>query len=254
MQPPDAWGLIGTEKKLEHNIRKLIALQDYDFAIYQIKQKQNAIPGRLKALEHDLKQKERQLDEDLSDVDGIRRERRQLEQDIADLDSRINKSKVKLSNIKSNKEYTAALKEIEDLGREKSQREDRLLEIMETAEAVESKCKAIQDERDAFRKKYEQDQAEIEKEMEALSQEIKVRESECSGIRAEIDEAILKQYDFIKERKEGIGLSSVIKGVCQTCHLSIPPQKFNELMRGTEMMSCPHCLRIIYWGDDERYK
>jgi hypothetical protein len=45
-----------------------------------------------------------------------------------------------------------------------------------------------------------------------------------------------------------------MKGVCQCCHLAIPPQKFNELIKGEKMMSCPHCMRIIYWGDDERYK
>jgi predicted nucleic acid-binding Zn-ribbon protein len=36
--------------------------------------------------------------------------------------------------------------------------------------------------------------------------------------------------------------------------MGIPPQKFNELIRGKDLMSCPYCMRIIYWGEDEGLK
>ena len=51
----------------------------------------------------------------------------------------------------------------------------------------------------------------------------------------------------------GQAISSVIQGVCQICHMGIPPQKFNELMRGEALMTCPNCNRMIYWGGDEYF-
>jgi predicted nucleic acid-binding Zn-ribbon protein len=36
--------------------------------------------------------------------------------------------------------------------------------------------------------------------------------------------------------------------------MAIPPQRFNELIRGEKLMDCPSCRRIIYWGDDGRLK
>jgi len=58
----------------------------------------------------------------------------------------------------------------------------------------------------------------------------------------------------LRLKKGGIAISPVIKGVCQMCHLGIPPQKFNELIKGETLMTCPNCMRIIYWGEDERYQ
>jgi predicted nucleic acid-binding Zn-ribbon protein len=36
--------------------------------------------------------------------------------------------------------------------------------------------------------------------------------------------------------------------------MAIPPQKFNELIRGDKLMNCPNCARIMYWAEDERYQ
>ena len=125
---------------------------------------------------------------------------------------------------------------------------------MEQAEAMEARCKDIEEERKAFRIKFEEDQQAIQKEMAVLTQDLETYVAENKRIRKQVDESVLKKYDHIKAHKEGIGLSPVVKGVCQGCHMGIPPQKFNELMRGDELMNCPHCRRIIYWGEDERYK
>jgi predicted nucleic acid-binding Zn-ribbon protein len=35
--------------------------------------------------------------------------------------------------------------------------------------------------------------------------------------------------------------------------MGIPPQAFNELIRGDKLLTCTNCSRIIYWGDDERF-
>ena len=49
--------------------------------------------------------------------------------------------------------------------------------------------------------------------------------------------------------RRGLAVVPVVKGVCQGCHMSIPPQLFNLLQRGTTMETCPTCNRIIYWSE-----
>lgn len=239
---------------MEATIRKLIVLQDCDCQTQGINEKKALGPVRLKKLEDDLKLFEQKMDEELSRLESVKKIRRQLEQEIEDLEHQLEKSKTKLANIKSNNEYKAALKEIEDLEKKKAQCEDNTLKIMEESESSEEKLQEINEQRESFRKRFEQDQKEVQEELTALEQNFKKHETARTKIRNEIDKDILKKYDFICEHKDGIGLSSVIKGVCQACHLGIPPQKFNELMRGDVLMNCPHCKRIIYWGEDERFK
>ena len=239
---------------METIIKNLIDLQGCDLELRMIQIKKTEGPARLLALEEDLKQVESQADEEIGKAEVIKKEKRQTEQTIADLETQTEKSKVKLSNIKSNKEYGAALKEIEDLGREKAICEDRALQIMEEIESLDEKCSAILEKKENQREKFEADEEKVRKEMVALEKVCKKHEKEKQRIRKEIDEELLRLYDNIFDHKEGIAVTSVCKGVCQTCHMGIPPQKFNELMRGDVLMNCPHCGRIMYWGDDERYK
>jgi predicted nucleic acid-binding Zn-ribbon protein len=101
--------------------------------------------------------------------------------------------------------------------------------------------------------KFEKERIAVLKQMEALDSDIEVLEKERVRFCQAIDVELLKRYNFLKERKGGLAVSPVIKGVCQTCHLGIPPQKFNELIRCQELLKCPNCHRMIYWGEDERF-
>jgi predicted nucleic acid-binding Zn-ribbon protein len=65
-----------------------------------------------------------------------------------------------------------------------------------------------------------------------------------------IDKELLKRYLLLQGRKGGIAIGSVIGGVCQSCHMGIPPQKFNELIKCDSLSTCPICNRIVYWGED----
>jgi predicted nucleic acid-binding Zn-ribbon protein len=105
-----------------------------------------------------------------------------------------------------------------------------------------------------MKRQFEMDRNAITRSLKALDQELHALQHERLGVSQVVDMGLLKRYDTLRKRKGGIAVSPVVQGVCQTCHLRIPPQEFNELIRGDALMTCPNCTRIIYWGDDERYK
>ena len=57
---------------------------------------------------------------------------------------------------------------------------------------------------------------------------------------------LLKKYDMLRERRNGKAVVPVISGVCQGCFMNIPPQQFNDILRGDKMFNCPTCQRILY--------
>lgn len=241
-------------KKFDAKLKALIDLQNCDTRITDIQRKKEEEPMRLRGLNDDLRTVEGKLDEELRQLETYKKERRQNEQNIDELDSRIEKSELKLSKIKSNKEYRAALKEIDDLKREKSLMEDKVIEIMELMEAGEERCADSKEETEKLKERFEKERQEILKKLKVLEKDLESLAEERAGLCQCIDEDLLKRYDYLKEHKGGLAISPVIKSVCQTCHLGIPPQRFNELIRGNELMSCPNCMRIIYWGEDERFQ
>ena len=239
---------------MEIVIKNLISLQGCDCELQVIDRKRKEGPVKIQALEEELKMVEDQANGELDKVDAIKKERREVEHEITDMEGRIDKSREKLANIKSNKEYGAVLKEIEDLERKKATLEDRALQIMEEIESLDAKYADIKKRSESHRKKFGADQKAVQKEMEALDVVFEKQEKERIRIRKHIDDDLLRLYDNLSIHKGGISVSSVLKGICQTCHMGIPQQKFNELMRGDVLMNCPHCGRIMYWGDNELFK
>ncbi|WP_161626568.1 zinc ribbon domain-containing protein [Desulfatiglans anilini] len=239
---------------MEETIRLLIGLQDCDLRIRKIHQKRAEGPEIIKQLAEKASQAEAQLQETRQGLENAKKERRARENNLDDLRSKIQKSNLKLSNIKSNKEYTAVLKEIEDLKREKAIQEDGLIEIMEELERLEKECAAGEHRLDDAKKRYESDQAQILNELSELENDLSKLLQERKTFEGSIDATLLKHYTSLMNHRGGPAVSPVIKGVCQTCRLHIPPQKFNELIRGEAVMSCPNCHRIIYWGEDERFQ
>jgi len=231
-------------------MKALVGIQDCDTRIREIQKKREEGPLKIQRLEEGLKVIESNLKEDLALLESYKQERRGLEQEIEDLENKTNKSNIKLANIKSNKEYTAGLKEISDLKAGKSLLEDKVIELMEEIEAREASFVASTKEKERLEEKVKEDRLEVLKELKALDKDLESLERERARFSQSIDEDLLSMYDSIRRHKGDVAISSVIQGVCQTCHMGIPPQKFNDLIRGDELMSCPHCKRIIYWGGD----
>jgi predicted nucleic acid-binding Zn-ribbon protein len=244
----------GEMKALEEKIRLLIALQDCDTRAKETQEKRADGPVKIQRLEEGLNIIENQLAEESKQLEAYELEKRQVERDIEDIQGHMEKSTIKLSNIKSNKEYRAALKEIDDLKAEKSLLEDKVLEIMEKTEELQEKCAASKSKRKELKESVEKDREKILKEMKALDHDLQHLKNERARFCGAIDEDLLKRYDFLRQHKGGFAISPVIKGVCQTCHMGIPPQSFNELIRGDDLMACPHCMRIIYWGENENFQ
>jgi predicted nucleic acid-binding Zn-ribbon protein len=238
---------------LEEKIRRLIELQACDKRIAELRRKIEESPSRVQALQEMLKRAEEATQAGLAQLEEAKKERRTIERQIDERESQIQKSNIKLSNIKSNKEYQAALKEIDTLKHEKTELEDKAIELMETIETLERQGSEARKQLDSVRETTTGEKARILSETNAMVEEAdqleKDRETLCGFMEADL----LKRYDFLRDRKGGVGISPVIKGICQTCHIGIPPQQFNLLLRGEELMSCPNCNRIIYWGENKAY-
>jgi predicted nucleic acid-binding Zn-ribbon protein len=237
--------------ELKENIRVVIQLQDCDNRIQVILKKKNETPLMIKALEDELKSVEMKLGEEDNLLETLKKDRRSVEQEVQDLENKIAKSNEKLSHIKSNKEYTAALKEIEDLKNIINQTEDKVIQLMEEIEEAEKRCRANKVKQKDLKKDFETKKQEIAIELESLEKDLKNLEREREQLSQAIDQDLLKRYLFLRERKGGQAISPVIGGICRTCNIGLPPQKYNELKRSETLLACPNCQRMIYYVEEE---
>jgi len=211
-------------------------------------------PAKLNALDQKITGMSTEVKNAEIELEALKKEHRNMDQEITTIESKIKKSNAKLDQIKSNKEYQAALKEIDELQNEKKRREDLSIELMEKIEESEQNKKNKASETKELTEAAKKERAHLKQHEEELEKTFRSLLSKRETLCREIDDTLVKHYEQLLRRKGGLAVSAVTNGVCQCCHLAIPPQKFNELIKGEKMMNCPHCMRIIYWGDDERYK
>ena len=235
---------------MKDKIKDLIKIQEYDNRIENIIKTQKEAPLKVQKLQETLNTLEAALQEDQTNLENIQKEKRKSERDTQELDGKVAKSNEKLANIKSNKEYRAVLKEIDDLKHHKFQIEEVTLQILEKIETMENRIKSNKEEFTKSKEQCRLDKANIDIEMQALEKELRNLQQERLAISQITDVEFLKKYQFLRERRNGQGISAVIGGVCQTCHLGLPPQKFNELKKCAALVTCPHCNRIVYWAED----
>lgn len=238
---------------MKDKISGLIRLQECDTRIKDLHARKKEAPLKINGLEKEFNERCMRFKEKYDSLEQQKKDRRKLEQEVQDLENKVDKSQIKLNSIRSNKEYTAALKEIDDLNREKSLKEDKILQLMEEIEDLEKEWSESREEEERLRKRFESDKKRIEKEMEEWDNELSLLEKQRTEYCKEIDKDLLKNYLFLKERKGGLAIGPVIGGVCQACFMGLPPQKYNELIKCNSLMTCPNCNRLIYWGEDELF-
>ena len=240
-----------TSDKVIETIRLLIRLQACDSKIYTLRKKLERIPLQVEDVDKSIKKNRDNIALEKSLLEQKKQKRIALDSEIDLTIKKIKKSNEKLPVIKSNKEYQAALKEIEDMEREKHALEDRVIALMEQCEEDEKRIDSVVEAGAAEEKKLLTEKIALEGLVKKCEQEIK-KITECLAVlKSSADKSMLIKYEKLLQRKDNVAITPVIHSICQACLLAIPPQSFNELIRSDEIMVCPHCGRLLYWGEHQ---
>jgi predicted nucleic acid-binding Zn-ribbon protein len=89
---------------------------------------------------------------------------------------------------------------------------------------------------------------EWEKAGEGYARELARLEEDRDKAAARVDHSHLKQYEFLRDRLRGLALAEVRNAACRSCHMQIPQQLYNEIQRRDRIITCPNCLRILFFS------
>lgn len=231
---------------MNEEIKQLTELQDIDLRVSALDQQMTAGEAEVDKLKSTLEERQDSIRALKEKIEGTATRRRELESEITDEQGRIKERQSKMMQVQTNREYQSLLKEIEDAKKANKDREDEVVQILEQAEALE---KILEEQVSIATDEEKNLSGETEKMTEMAadldSQKVEIskeREKKAKGIQG----AILKKYDLLRERRNGRAVVGASNGVCQGCFMSIPPQQYNEVLRGDKMLFCPTCQRILY--------
>ncbi|MEA2084618.1 MAG: C4-type zinc ribbon domain-containing protein [Thermodesulfobacteriota bacterium] len=231
---------------MEGNISKLVELQVIDLDIRKFDQEMAEGYSELEKRKSVIYEQKAAIEQIARKIEAAEIQQNKLQTDLEDETARVKDRQSKVMNIQNNREYQCLMKEIEDGKRANKQREDEMIQLLELVESFKAKF----DEQVTVNKAEEKLLAKEQGNIDKIAKDINSKKSSTVKARAQkakdIEKKILKKYDMLLERREGVGIVGVTQGVCQGCHMNIPPQLFNDLLKEDKLYFCPTCNRIIY--------
>lgn len=236
---------------MKEDIGKLIELQAIDSEIVRLKEKEKRLPEEREKIDAEMAAFTEETGTIEAQVNELLRQHREKERECETNQEHVSKIKGRLLAIKTNNEYHAALKEIDYTEKKNEEIEDGILSLLEEIDAARTAFDEQNAKTAVYRAEYERKGAFIDEELSSLGTVLKDLEDKREKLRGEIKTVLLKKYDIIRERRNGVAVVSVWREICEGCHMNLPPQMYNELLRSEKLMTCPHCNRIIYWKDKD---
>jgi len=151
----------------------------------------------------------------------------------------------KLQASKNSKEFGAASREVENKRKSISDRESELKKVSEASAASTTQLQSRSGDVDGLAQELAASEAAQTDQISALKAQLADAKATRDAARSQVEKQWLKTYDSLSA-KRGYAVAPVVKGVCQGCHMALPPQLNNILARMESIETCPRCSRLIY--------
>ena len=228
-------------------IEQLVSLQKVDDAIHAIHTELEQAPRELEALRQKFEAVAARRALQADKMVHLHEQEKRLGIEIEDETSRIKKSKSKLMAAANSKEYNAMMREMDSLERMNRDREVEKITLIEELTTQAATQKELDEQFTSLESSIREMEGSLEERLakaRATEEDLMRQRAGCSS---EVPAPIFGRYEFIRERLKHPVIVPVTNGVCSGCHISIPPQSFIELQKGTQILSCPNCQRLMFW-------
>ena len=230
-------------------LQQLILLQKLDDEIVEHRKQLADIPVQIDSEFKELEDKKKILSIAKEEIDTLQKNRKAIESEVQGENDHMAKAKTKLPAVKTNKEYTAILSEVDAIKKKVEGLEDKELEIMEVLEdkqkglpAIEKKCK----EEDSHFQEYKTKKAD---ELDRVTKEMNPLLAKRETVKSQIDTVIFQRYEKVAKSRGGKAVVSLQENICQGCFQQILPQMVINVKVGESIHQCSSCLCFLYWEE-----
>jgi len=227
----------------------LVALQKLDTAADAARKRLAELPGAEAAIDAALAEAAAALDGVKARLADNQQARRALEKDVAAVDTRLARFDDHKAAVKTNQEYTALLHEIATAKQEKDAIEDRILVLMEEADALAAELKADERVLAERRERGTADKAALAAERRALDREFVRLADQRTGEARALDAALLARYEQLLKVRRGLAVAALNGDTCAACHVRLRPHIAQVVRRNDEIVPCESCQRLLYYVD-----
>lgn len=201
--------------------------------------------SEIEALDSRLQEAMDAIEAKRGELAALEAERATLEENLATENANISRSEAHLKGITTQKEYQAVNKEIASAKKLIGELEEQILQNAARGDELKSQLASMESDTETLAGNIASQKAEVNSRVAAeeatAAADVTAREELIKSIPA----GMLKRYEKLREVRRGVAVVEARDGGCLGCNMHIPPQMYNNLFRGEELITCPHCQRIL---------
>jgi len=240
------------EVELIEELRLLVEAQGIDLEINEINRRKSGMPAMVARVSGPYEEAQVKYNAAKKDYEAADAEKVTVEQGIEESKDLLVKLKLRSTEIKTNKEYFAHLKEIEECEKRIASLEDRSLELMESLETLKGEFDGASEELEAAEKEFEEEKKKVEDSFEGDNRRLDELGARREDVLAKLPKAHRDYYQRMVDKYPENAVARAEGGACTGCRMMIPPQAFNNVRKGEVVTSCNNCKRILYYdGESE---
>lgn len=235
---------------LKRNVNLLVQVAKVEARLHAMKNEMQKIPQQASKLEKRIAELAAAEEAEVTRFENMQKERRTIESALQDHETQIAKYKKQLMEVKTNKEYTAMLKEIENLEGEIDRKEERLLVLMDETdlhrEDHEERIEKLKTERTGL----ESELQELQQKMSGIESDAEKLASEKPQLLADMEPTIKKRYERVLGKHVDVAVTRVDDEHCGGCGTQLPPQVAVEVRKNDQLITCSFCGRLLIYYTD----
>lgn len=232
-------------------IKRLIDLQKMESEIQEKSHTLQQIPKKEKLIDKRVSAEKQALIDAEAEVETSDRERKKLEILSTDTRERMKTLKKKMPTIKSNEEYSALLRELDNSQKIIDDAEERVLFLLEKIDELK---KTFPEKEDNLKKKEAEIASEresIQKEKIQLEKEILDLKKDRQKIVGEISPDWLSIYNHIASQRGGKAIVQVVGVSCGGCNMEVRPKVLQDIKMSEDIIYCENCHRILFFEEEK---
>ncbi len=233
------------EKLVENRLKLLYALQQVDLELQEIQDLKGDLPHIVNTLQSRVDEMKEKLDRFNATIKEAKLTRERADSEILDIVVKVEKYKGQQLNVKTNRQYDALTREIENS-------EQRSILLQKSMEDAEGRLHLAKTDADSIKGQMEEvveEFKERQKELKGVNKEHEKEElklkHERDKITVRLDKADIERYNRIAKAKGGMAVVPVKRNACGGCFSRVPPQKILELRKKSHIHMCEQCGRIL---------
>ena len=231
---------------MQERLKLLVQLQHTDTRMLEKRRFIDKVPLRISEVDEPFKKAKAELEKMKQKAEAAAKKKKDKEKALEDAQEKIRKMRARTADIKNNKEYQAHLKEIESSEKEIAAIEGQILQVMAEIDAVQKEQQAFGENVTREEEKIQAFKKELEADVARLEEELGRMKEERAAMVEQIDADTYNRYLKLLRNGKGVAVARAEDNICLGCDMNIPPQLTLEIRKGSELIQCPQCYRILY--------